>query len=117
MSSREVMEDDPDRWYKMVLEDEEAMSSREQIVERFKWMTYEVVMPVDPGLGDAGPTPGFGPLKVSPLSYALSQQNLYYDCSGEARGKGQLPGRANLESFRLRTGSNRTAASLQREYS
>ena len=116
------MEDDPDRWYKMVLEDEEAMSSREQIVERFKWMTYEVVMPVDPGLGDADPAPGFGPLKVSPLSYALSQQNLYYDCSGEARGKGhcqhrQLPGRANLESFRLRTGSNRTAASLQREYS
>ena len=57
MSSREVMEDDPDRWYKMVLEDEEATSSREQIV-----------MPVDPGLGDADPTPGFGPLKVSPLS-------------------------------------------------
>ena len=51
------MEDDPDRWYKMVLEDEEATSSREQIV-----------MPVDPGLGNADPTPGFGPLKVSPLS-------------------------------------------------
>ena len=175
MSSSEVMEDDPDRWYKMVLEDEEAMSSREQVVEGFKWMTYEVVMPVDPdlgdadptpgsgslkvrplsyalgqiyniidqeklrrqgqatldgldkfaeaqeakakrrqrqkeevdpGLGDADPTPGFGRLKVSPLSYALSQQNLYHDCSGEARGKGhcqhsQPPGRANLESFRL----------------
>ena len=175
MSSNEVMEDDPDRWYKMVLEDEEAMSSREQVVEGFKWMTYEVVMPVDPdlgdadptpgsgslkvrplsyalgqiyniidqeklrrqgqatldgldkfaeaqeakakrrqrqkeevdpGLGDADPTPGFGRLKVSPLSYALSQQNLYHDCSGEARGKGhcqhsQLPGRANLESSRL----------------
>ena len=77
---------------------------------------------VDPGLGDADPAPGFGPLKVSPLSYALFQQNLYHDCSGEARGKGhyqhrQLPGRGNLESFWLRTGYNRTAASLQREYS
>ena len=27
MSSREVMEDDPDRWYKMVLEDEQEMKS------------------------------------------------------------------------------------------
>ena len=36
---------------------------------------------VDPGLGDADPAPGFGPLKVSPLSYALSQQDLCYDCS------------------------------------
>ena len=86
-----------------------------------KGTVEENVEQVDPGLGDADHTPGFGPLKVSPLSYALSQQNLYYDCSGEARGKGhcqhrQPPGRANLESFRLRTGSNRTAASLQREY-
>ena len=71
MSSREVMEDDPDRWYKMVLEDEEAMSSGEQIVEGCKWMTYKVVMPVDPDLGDADPTTGSGLLKVSPLSYAL----------------------------------------------
>ena len=71
MSSSEVMEDDPDRWYKMVLEDEEAMSSREQVVEGCKWMTYEVVMPVDPDLGDADHTSGIGPLKVSPLSYAL----------------------------------------------
>ena len=73
MSSSEVMEDDPDRWYKMVLEDKEAMSSREQIVEGCKWMTYEVVMPVDPDLGDADPTPGSGSLKVRPLSYALGQ--------------------------------------------
>ena len=55
---------------------------------------------VDPGLGDADPTPGFEPLEVSPLSYALSQQNLYHDCSGEPRGKGhcqhsQPPGRAH----------------------
>ena len=47
MSSREVMEDDPDRWYKMVLEDEEAIEqeqrarAREQIVEGFEFMTYE----------------------------------------------------------------------------
>ena len=53
MSSREVMEDDPDRWYKMVLEDEEAIEqeqrarAREQIVEGFEFMTYETAMEYD----------------------------------------------------------------------
>ena len=53
MSSREVMEDDPDRWYKMVLEDEEAMEqeqrarAKEQIVKGFEFMTYEVAMECD----------------------------------------------------------------------
>ena len=33
-----------------------------------KGTVEENVEQVDPGLGDADPTPGFGPLKVSPLS-------------------------------------------------
>ena len=47
------MEDDPDRWYKMVLEDEEAIEqeqrarAREQIVEGFEFMTYETAMEYD----------------------------------------------------------------------
>ena len=47
------MEDDPDRWYKMVLEDEEAMEqeqrarAKEQIVKGFGYMTYEMAMKYD----------------------------------------------------------------------
>ena len=33
-----------------------------------KGTVQENVEQVDPGLGDADPAPGFGPLKVSPLS-------------------------------------------------
>ena len=71
-----------------------------------KRTVQENIEQLDPGLGDADPTPGFGPLKVSPLSFPLSKQNLYHDCSGKTRCKGhwqhsQPPGRANLESFRL----------------
>ena len=57
MSSREVMEDDPDRWYKMVLEDEQEMKSLDgseeqrarakewqMIVKGFSFLTYENMM-------------------------------------------------------------------------
>ena len=60
MSSREVMEDDPDRWYKMVLEDEQEMKSLDgseeqrarakewqMIVKEFSFLTYESMMKED----------------------------------------------------------------------
>ena len=60
MSSREVMEDDPDRWYKMVLEDEQEMKSLDgseeqrarakewqMIVKEFSFLTYEYMIEED----------------------------------------------------------------------
>ena len=60
MSSREVMEDDPDRWYKMVLEDEQEMKSLDgseeqrarakewqMIVKEFSYLAYESMIKED----------------------------------------------------------------------